>query len=151
AVLDLAYAVRQVLHECKLAKAGVCGFLIHATSQRPAEEELARLNVYTTLSELQHYSQRFARYPGDPAHGLAPASPGLRPFDDCYVVHLGERLETAELQSSINRFADYLYVNIATTVGAFLERWRQGSRSLVVNEEDCPPLRVFGHHRYSFA
>jgi len=148
AVLDMAYAVRQVLKEGKMSKASVCGILVHATNQRPAEEDLARLNAYVTLNELHHYSRRSTHYPGDALHGLSASGTNTPPFDDCYVVHLGDQLESADLQAATNKVAEYLYANVATSLGAFLDRWRRGSSALAADEEGCPSLRVFGIHRY---
>ncbi|HEV3446993.1 MAG TPA: tubulin-like doman-containing protein, partial [Gemmataceae bacterium] len=148
AVLDFAYAVRQVLHEWKMARASVCGILVHATNQRPTEEDLARLNAFVTLNELQHYSQPSCQFPGDAFHGLKTFGPNVPPFDDCYVVHLGEQIAAAEVDARTNKLAEYLFVNMATSVGAYLERWRRGSGSLAVNPDDRPPLRLFALQRY---
>src|SRR5262249_3936662 len=69
-LLDFGYAPRNLLVELALPQADVCAVLIHATGQRPVEAELARLNAYTTLSELRHYSCPSSGYPGDPSGPL---------------------------------------------------------------------------------
>src|SRR5262249_1265937 len=97
-LIGLAYAVRQVLAEFNLPGDNLCAVLVHATGHRRTEEELARLNAYATLVELQHFSSATTGYPGDPEQGLMAFGPEVSPFQDAYLVHLGDQLDgmTAE-------------------------------------------------------
>ena len=70
-MLDLAYAVRQILAESGLATDGVCEILAHSTDRNPAAAELATANAYACLAELEHYC-RFGYGPDEPACGLPP-------------------------------------------------------------------------------
>jgi hypothetical protein len=148
-VLDLAYAVRQVFAELRLSAKHLCGVLIHATSQRPAEEELARLNAYAGLNELQHYSRRDIPYPGDPEHGLAPFGPEVTPFEDCYLLHLGDQFDQSQAEAATDPLAEYLYLNAASSLGSFFERWRQGAHEDPYWGQTDARLRSFGLCRYS--
>ncbi|HEV3116241.1 MAG TPA: tubulin-like doman-containing protein, partial [Gemmataceae bacterium] len=149
-VVDLAYAVRRVLQGLNLPHARVCGILIHATNQNPAEADLARLNTFVTLHELGHYNRSPSTYLGAAPQGRRAAGPNIPPFDDCYVVHLGDQLSSADIQNCVNEVAEYLYANMATPVGAFLERWRRASAKANPKDEDAQGLRSFGLHRYGF-
>jgi len=147
-LLDFAYLLRQVLAELGHDNADLTGVLVHATGQRPAEAELARVNAYATLCELQHYSRPSSLYSGDPGGGLEPCGPGIAPFEHCYLVHLGDQLEPASAEEATNALAEYLFVNAATPVGAFVDCWRRGSIQ-GVHSNEFPSLRLSGVYRYS--
>jgi len=68
-ILDLAFAVRQVLAEEGLRAAKICGILMHGTTRHAAEKKLAVANSYAFLRELQAYRRK---YPGEPAGEFPP-------------------------------------------------------------------------------
>ena len=149
-VLSLAYAVQQILAELALPDDSVCGILMLATGQRRSEAELARLNAYATLSELQHFSAPGAGYPGIPEQGLLAFGPETRPFRDVYVAHLGDQLDRRSVETGTDPVADYLDLCAVGGVGAFLEQWRRQSHAAAGGAEmDCR-LRLFCLHRVSF-
>ncbi len=124
-LLSMAYAVRQVLGELGLSPLGLCGLLPYATSPKPAEQELARINAQATLTELSHFSRPEAAYPGDPEHGLQAFGPGHAPFEECYLVHLGEQLGPAESAAATDLLAEYLFLDASPTGGAFFDQFRR--------------------------
>jgi hypothetical protein len=149
-VLDMAYAVRQVLHELHLSSDGLCAILIQASGDRPGEHELARVNSYATLTELNHFCMGDRSYPGDPRHGLRPFEPGETPFQDCYVVRLGEQLSQNDIESATDALAAYLYLDTATAAGAFLDQYRQSTADSGSSPGDGAMLRTLGVHQLAF-
>src|SRR5262249_45672279 len=146
-VLGMAYAVRQVLAEMHLPTNGLCGLLLHATSPKPSEQEMARANAYATLNELDHFSQPGAVYPGDPDFGLTSFGPEVPPFEECYLVHLGERLTREDASAATCSVADYLELNACPAAGAFLDRYRQNTHAGEDGIGGSVALRSFGLFR----
>jgi hypothetical protein len=142
-VNDLAYATRQALGELEAPSESVRGLLLYAARPNTTDSDVARATAYATLAELHHFSRPDAVYPGSPADGLAAAAPGVAPFSDCYVVHLGDNLEDPEADAAANSVAEYLYLNAATPGGQQLEQQRAGSRGHPGTGE-ANPLRTFG-------
>lgn len=127
-LIGMAYAVRQVLGELGLSARGLCGLLLHATSPKPADQQMARINACATFQELTHFSQPDAAYPGDPDKGLDPSDPGDAPFEDCYLIHLGDGLEPARAAEAARAVADYLFLDATPEGGGFLDRFRYDTR-----------------------
>jgi serine/threonine protein kinase len=145
-VLDLAYAVRQVLDELGLASDGIAGILLYATGQKPTSKELARVNAFATLTELGHFSRPENQYPGDPVHGLAARAPGQAPFEDCYLIHLGEQLDQSAACATADAVAEYLALDAAPDAGAFLDEYRRETSA----RAGTAVLRTMGLYRTSF-
>jgi hypothetical protein len=150
-LVDLAYAVRHVLEELQLPTEGLCGLLLHATSQKPASRDLARINAAAALQELHHFSRPDGPYPGDPAHGLAAFGPGVPPLEDCYLVHLGDQLDESAAQAATDPVAAYLDLDAATVAGTFLDEYRQRTRVAAGGAAAGPALRSFGLSRICFS
>ncbi len=144
-VLDVAYAVRQVLAEHGHSDEGVCGILTHHTDRRASAHDLAVANSLACLQELKHFSQPAGSYPGDATMGLA--SFNGRTFHHEYVVHLGDNIGSAELSEQLDRVAEYLFCN-AVTASEFFETSRRNEFSgYPVN---CPEtsVRSFGLRQF---
>jgi hypothetical protein len=148
-LLTLAYAIRQVLTELGLRADGTCGLLLHATSQKPAEQELARANAHATLRELAHFWRPAAAYPGDPDEGLIAPPAGTAPFSDCYLVHLGDGVGEDEVDAATARVAEYIHLD-AEAGGEFFDRFRQETRPAAEAPPTPPTLRGFGLYRIGF-
>jgi hypothetical protein len=137
-LVGMAYAIRQVLGELGLSARGLCGLLLHATSPKPADQQMARINACATLQELTHFSQPDAAYPGDPDKGLDPFAPGSAPFEDCYLVHLGDGLDPARAAEAARAVADYLFLDATPEGGGFLDRFRHDTRPAPAAEPAGP-------------
>jgi hypothetical protein len=120
----LAYAVRQVLGEMGLSAAGLCGMLLFATSPKPADQEVARANASATLGELDYFSRPDHPYPGDADYGLQPFPAGHPPFEETYLVHLGEQMDAAHAEASTETAAEYLFLDACAATGSFLDQLR---------------------------
>jgi hypothetical protein len=141
-VLDAAYLVRKLLAELGYPQDGVCGILLHGTGRNPEQRELATANTYACLSEWSHYC-RTGRYPGD-SDGLVPAieSPA-GPFQDTYLVHLGDDLGERQFALAADDLAEYLYLSSVTGVGAFVDRCRRGDAKANPRRSPKAKLRTF--------
>jgi serine/threonine protein kinase len=138
-VLDLGYAMRQVLEGRQLAAAGLCGIFLYPSQQTAAETDLAHINTYATLAELHHYLQPTARYPGDPKRGLKPRTDGVGPFAQTYLLELDPKPSAADSRT-VDTVVEYLYANAATSAGEFFDRYRQESGGTA----GAAAIRTFG-------
>jgi serine/threonine protein kinase len=146
-VVSMAYAVRQVLGELGLSARGLCGLFPYATSPKVTEQEMARINACATLGEIDHFSRADTAYPGDPDHDLQPFRASHPPFEECYLVHLGEQLNEAEVESATDALADYLFLDASPAGGAFLDQLREQAHA-VPRRPGAPFLfRSFGLSR----
>jgi len=144
-LLDLAYAVQQILADLRLSDKGLCGMLLFATDAKPPEQKLARVNACATLRELNHFSRPDVPYPGDPDRGLSPAGPKVAPFQECYLISLGDRLQEADADAATDLVAEYLYLD-ATFGGDPLDSYRR-STHVAYGAAMEPVLRTFGLYR----
>jgi serine/threonine protein kinase len=143
-LLTMAYAVRQALRELGYSSAGLCGMLLYATSPKLTEEEMARVNAHATLSELTHFSRCDAAYPGDPEYGLAAFEAGQAPFDDTYLIPLGEHLAKKEVEGATEDLAEYLSLDASPNGGAILDQLRRQTRVPPSAGDEPFCIRSFG-------
>lgn len=128
-LLELAYAVRNLLSQMSTDKVEVAAFFAHATNRCANEKQLAQANAYGFLSELQHYAQHgsFGSGAGDSRNAMFEGE-GL-PLDDIYFCHLGDDLDTDQFNERVERVATYLAADVATPIGGLIARTRSGERS----------------------
>jgi len=142
-VLDVAYAVRLVLAGLGIANGGVYGILAHSTGRRPEAKDLAVANAYACLTELNHLN-RLGRNPGSPARRTPTCGEDIGPFDDTYLIHLGDGLGEADFNAATDMLAEYLYLDVATAAGAFFDKCRKASIEPDNSEDRKSTLRTFG-------
>jgi serine/threonine protein kinase len=144
--LSMAYVVRQALDELSQSPRGLCGVFLFATSPKPADQEMARINAYATLSELDHFSRPGVAYPGDPDYGLLPFG-GQAPFEESYLLHLGEQLPKAEVEAAADLVAEYLALDATATGGAFFDQFRRQTHTEPLDPREPVTVRSFGLSR----
>jgi serine/threonine protein kinase len=149
-LLDIAFTMRQMLGDMGLARATVDAMLVHATSPKPAQQDLARINAYATLREIYHFCRPGQTYPGAPERGLRPAAVGTLPFADCCFVHLGDSLVEAEAEAATDLLAAYLYLDAATAAGEIIENNRTRRGPSVTNGEAGVYVRTLGLSQITF-
>ena len=142
-VMSMAYAVRQALEKLGLSARGLCGVLLYATSMKPTDQEMARVNACAALNELAHFAGHDVAYPGDPEDGLAPGK-GHAPFEETYLLHLGEQLGADEAAAATEKLADYLFLDAGPAGGAFLDEFRRQTHTPA---REPWTLRTFGLSR----
>lgn len=144
--VDVAYMIRAVLEKLGRRSASITGLMLHATGGDPRHTELARVNAFAWLAELNHFAEPGSQYPGDPSCGLPQHSPGVPPFDHTYLVHVGENVDAGEFDQAIRGVADYLRQNLLSTAGAYLDACRRSDATAPAPVPDAMPLnlRSFG-------
>ena len=150
-VLDVAYLVRKILRDLGLSEEGVCGLLAHCTGRNPQSRDLAVANAYAFLGELNHYSDSHYAYPGDRACGLPAFGTEDAPFENAYVVHLGEDLEPEDITAATHKLAQYLYSNAVTSAGAFFDKCRAPAQEGGQSASTSPRVRTFGLSELGFS
>lgn len=143
-VLDVGYAVRQVLAELCLSDEDVFGFLTHSTPQTPKTRNLAAPNAHACLSELRYFSQPRNEYPGEPARGLAGFRENTGTFRDTYVVHLGDELDDQQFDLATDRQAEYLFLNSLSAASRLFDHCRRAKEGGNPEETTSTSIRTVG-------
>ncbi|MCA9172943.1 MAG: protein kinase [Planctomycetales bacterium] len=144
-ILDLAYACRQILAGMGIEQVDIRGMLPHAVGGDQTIRQLAAVNAYAFSEEWYHFARR--GYPGDRACGLKPARADQPPFDDAYLVPIGERLNDQEFADAVHRLAEYLYLDSVTTGGVFFRHCREQERVPAKSGGARVHIRTFGLDR----
>ncbi|HVX14935.1 MAG TPA: tubulin-like doman-containing protein [Pirellulales bacterium] len=138
-LLDVAYAIRQAPTD------SVCGLMLHATLARSPANDLRKANAYATLTELNHFMRGGAAFHTGPVEVLPAGDVSSPPFDDAYLIDLGQELCDAELDHGIRQIAEYLFLS-ATSCAAVLDGFRQSTRQQPAAGHPAVRLRSFGLH-----
>lgn len=146
-LVDMAYAVRQVLRELKQPDDALCGILLYATSPKPTGKELARVNACAALAELQHFSRPGSAYPGDLRYGLKACRAGEPPFPEAYLVYLGDQMEEAAVDAATDNVAEFLHLQTLTTASSFFDGRQPSEAALAQGDRGGLRVRTFGMSR----
>jgi hypothetical protein len=135
---DLGYAVRRQLDQLEFPQAATVGVVYCGAPFDPATPVLEQANLYATLTELNHYQDDGVPFQAqyDP-NGPVYSDHGS-PYGSVYLTLRRDRTPDA-LRECVSRLATYLTHDLATPLGADLDRRR---------EADPPPhvapFRGFG-------
>lgn len=140
--IEAAYAVRNALSRMGLPNHEVYGVLCYWTDRRSTSLDLTIGNACASLREWRHFSHADNQFPGEPECGLPPSTRGQRPFEDTYLVHLGDGLNESDYQSRLTNVAEYLFRNAFTDSSQFFDRCRAGR--VMTKAEATPRLATFG-------
>jgi serine/threonine protein kinase len=124
-VLDLGYLIRTMLEELHISDEQLHGVLVHSTSRRTNQRDLALANSLSLLTELHHYTSD-SGYPGEPACKLPPRVSNSAPFRHTYVTHLGDELNEEGFSKGTASLGEYLYQNTVTAATSFFDQCRDG-------------------------
>ncbi|MBY0587725.1 protein kinase [bacterium] len=149
-LIDIVHLVRSVMKDLRVPSGGLSAILLHATSPKPAQKEIARANAYASLLELNHLLHPNSNYPGEPALGLDELPNQGELLRDCYLVHLGEDLSQEESQDSTDLVAEYLLLQTATGWRKFIEDHRDHSRGPAPLDSEESTIRSLGLYRMRF-
>jgi serine/threonine protein kinase len=147
-MLDVCFLARQMLERLGNPARDVTGMMLHYRGRQPAAHELAVVNTYATLAELDYYCRPEKAYPGDPSCGLEPRKEDQSPVKEGYFVHLGDFLTDADLLSAADRVAEYLYLDCLSSVAGFFSACQQASPS---QGDQGLKLRNFGLTQIGFS
>ncbi len=135
ASLDMGYLLREIMASLPYDECRITGMLLHATGQKDQQQRIQRVNSISCLKELRKFAEPDGGFPGAPACGIGKCN--LPPFDETYVVHLGDGCSDLQLAGGLQRIAEYLYQQTATPMRAFFEHHRARNPS-----EDVPPAEL---------
>ena len=146
-VLDVVYAIRQLMDE-QAPGGSLDLLLLHGTGRQPAAQELAAVNSFALLTELNHCLRSGGSYPGDFSCGLKSRAASEGTLENLYLVHLGQDLGSGDFHAACDRVAEYLFLDAATPVGNYLT----ACRTTEPNEKRPDvTLRTFGLCQIGFS
>ncbi len=146
-VLDVVFAVRQILDEQK-SPGTVELLLLHGTGRQPAAQELAAVNTYALLTELNHFLRPSGIYPGDPTCGLLSRPASEPALENLYLVPLGQEMGSGQFLAACNQIAEFLFIDSATPAGIYLNACRSAQPD--TNRQEMS-LRTFGLCQLGFS
>jgi len=139
-VLDIAFAAHQILAE--RAQDGIVDLLLlYGAGRQPAAQELAAVNTFSLLTELDHYLRPGGIFPDDPSIGLKSCPAVETALSSTYLVHLGQDLSQEQFLAATDKVAEYLYLDAATPAGNYLRACRSDKPK---SERTDVTLRTFG-------
>ncbi|MFV1965179.1 MAG: serine/threonine protein kinase [Pirellulaceae bacterium] len=139
--LDLSYLLQDVILEMGISQHAIVGLLLHAASAGSSRHQVETANTLSFLQELKYYSTPALAYPGDATCSL-PAF-DQRPFDDTYLVPLGDPSNEERLQQDVRFFAEYLFRNALTPARGFFQGCRRRERCATTAGGERIGLRSF--------
>lgn len=137
-VIDLGYAVRQVLAECGYSDDEVCAILSYSTAGGSKSCSFAPANAYALLDELRYFGQPGCDFPGERTCGLAGFREPGPTFKSTYLFDLGDNLTSEQFAESIDRISEYLFLNSVTPATWMFDECRRRERETPSPE----PLRL---------
>lgn len=147
-LLDVGYAVRQVLAENCLSDEHVYGLLMHTAPNEPKARSLAMANAYACLDELAYFSRADTCYPGEPALELAGFRDDTLTFPHTYVVPLGDNIGEEALDEAIDGVAEYVFLNCATGAKTVFDATRNEQKQSD-DAQSTATVGTFGIHPLS--
>ncbi|HEV3261368.1 MAG TPA: tubulin-like doman-containing protein [Gemmataceae bacterium] len=122
-LVDLGYALRQVLHRLNMGDGDVTALLFCGATDDPATPRPEQANVYATLTELNHFTDPaipFAAQYG--VDGPRTVDNG-QPFQRVYLLKWRHRNPEA-VPEAVAHLGSYLFHELTTPLGLRLERTR---------------------------
>jgi hypothetical protein len=141
--IDLGYGVQEILARLGVQNATITALLTHSTARNTNANDLAKVNTFAFLNELQHFCRTDSVYPGEPSCNISPAQAGQPPFHYTYLTHLGDNLTEDDLVSATKQIAEYIGLNGFSSCGSFFNVGRKTPMDPARN------LRTFSMHRIS--
>ncbi len=148
-VVDLGYLARHLLAKLGYPDDNVYGVLTHSTGRNPGTSELAVVNTYAALTELNHCGRLGSQYPGEPALDLPPRREDNVAYRDVYLIDLGESLGDEQYDNAADKLAEYLYLDTVTAATQFFSRCRELEPRHADTRNAEISVRSFGLHQYS--
>ena len=140
-MLDLAWLVRELVSNGRMAPACVTSMLLHGTANGRQLADMQDANTVSFLQELQHFS-----VPGAQRHGLTSRFSGSEisgPFDETTLMHFGDDLSANDFFEGANHTAEYLELRTITSARREMNAWRNPERAQIPESHEAS-LRSFG-------
>ena len=141
-VLDVGYAVRQILAELCLDDDNLHGILLNAIPSTPSMQELASLNTYSCLTEMLYFGRSDTCYPGEPTLDLSGFQEDKITFTNTYIANV-QCDEAGKTDEEVRRVADYIYLSSSTRTGAFFDEARRQDQDQIM----ASSVQTFGLHK----
>jgi eukaryotic-like serine/threonine-protein kinase len=132
AVVDVCYALRELLSRLDLRDNGMTAFLLNGIPVASSKKSLCGGNSIACLRELDFFL-RSEQYPGDDSAGIQPQE-FTPPFPNAYSVNLGGSLGTDGFRQAAEDVADYLHHTLTAPEAPLFDHMRlQPRESRVVS------------------
>jgi len=141
-LIDVGYAVRQLLAEVGLSDEEVCNVLTYSTAANDTRGGIGAANAYSCLQELEHFALPANHYPGERQCRLLPFAEEGPTFPHNYLIDFGDGLDEPAFQKRVDEVANYLLLNSVSPAVAFFDRCRQTDDDH--NSSGELSLRTFG-------
>jgi serine/threonine protein kinase len=141
-LVDITYAVRQILAETGLSDDHVCGLLAYSMGRREKTAGLEPANAYSCLEELRYFGLPGHDYPGEPACGLLGFREDRTALTNTYLVEMDGGGADDPYAEQLDRMARYLFLSTATPASTFLDVCRGGDQA--PSGPESFSLRTFG-------
>ena len=149
AIVDVAFLARKLLDE-QQATGDIMLVLAHSTCRQAAAQQLAQVNAYVTLAEINQCLRAGGVYPGDQSLKVDPRAGTNAGIQAAYLVHMGDELSGEQFDAGCERMAEYLFVDGGTPAGDYF----RACRAEPAKENDTSRgefrLRSFGLCRVGF-
>jgi hypothetical protein len=148
-LVDLGYALRRLLANCRLSDATVTALLLCGAPDDPATPQTELANVYATLTEINHFSDpaiSFSAQYGSDGPRIKEQGP---PFDCAYLLTLANRSPEARREAIAN-LGGYLFHELTTPLGLRLDTVRGGGKAAGFQEPAATPFRSLGTYAVWF-
>ncbi len=149
AILDVAFLLRQLMDQQK-ANGEIVLVLAHSTCRQAAAQQLAQVNTYVTLAELNQCLRPGGVYPGDQSLKVDPRAGTAAGIQSAYLVHLGSELSNEQFDVGCEQLAEFMFVDAGTPAGGYLRACRNEPTP---ESDTCQgefQLRSFGLCRVGF-
>jgi hypothetical protein len=151
-LVDLAFALRRLLHAARLPEAPVVGMLLCGAPDDPATPRGELANLYASLTEINHFSDPAipftSQYGSD---GVSIREHGT-PFDAAYLLTFQDRSPEARREAIAN-LGSYLFHELTTPLGLRLDQVRGPLRrtgALYAGPVGATPFRGLGTYSVWF-
>jgi serine/threonine protein kinase len=123
-LIDVSYAVRQVLAEAGLCDEDLCGIFTYTTARGQTPPCLETGNAYSCLEELSYFSSPQNDYPGERASGLLGFREGRAALQHTYLLEMDGLGRNDAYGEQVDRLAKYLFLNSVSSAAAFFDACR---------------------------
>lgn len=149
-LIDVSYALRQVLAEAGFVDKELCGLLAYTTARGKKAPCLETAGAYACLDELRYFCSPEHDYPGERACGLFGLREDRAALSSIYLVEMDGVAEHDRYAEQIDHLARYLFLNTASPASLFFdccrarERRQQGNGRLSLRAFGVLPLAFDG-------
>lgn len=140
-LIDAAWLVRSLRNEKQLPRTRVASVMLHGTAPGRQTADMQDANTISFLKELNYFCLPGVQCPVN-ARRSGHAESAL-PFDDAWLLHLGDELSGSEFHKALESVADYLELRTLSPARREMDVWREPGANGKCQEHELF-LRTFG-------